>query len=70
MPFYMIFVDFSKALYRKAPWNISGKLGCPDHFKLVSALHSGMKVSVRLRRKQGCVLAPNTFLDFSFDGFV
>ena len=53
MPFYMIFVHFTKvfdSLNKESLWNIQQKLGYLDQFGwLVSALHTGMKASVNLR---------------------
>jgi hypothetical protein len=80
MPLYMIFVDFTKAfdtVDRNTLWKILLKLGFPEHFtKMVSALHTGMKATVKLKGelsdpfdvangvKQGCVLAPTLFSIF------
>lgn len=80
MPLYMIFVDFTKAfdtVDRSTLWKLLLKLGFPDHFtNLISALHTGMKASVKLKDelsdpfqvnngvKQGCVLAPTLFSIF------
>ena len=80
MPLYLIFIDFTKAfdtVDRKTLWIMLLKLGFPGHFtNLISALHTGMKASVKLKGelsdqfqvnngvKQGCVLAPTLFSIF------
>lgn len=80
MPLYMVFVDFTKAfdtVDRTTLWKILLKLECPNHFtNLISALHAGVKASVRLKGelsdpfevnngvKQGCVVAPTLFSIF------
>ncbi len=80
MPLYMVFIDFTKAfdtVDRPTLWKILRKLGFPGHFtNLISALHTGMKASVKLKGdlsnpfevnngvKQGCVLAPTLFSIF------
>ena len=80
MPLYMIFIDFTKAfdtVDRTTLWKMLLKLGFPGHFtNLISALHTGMKASVKLKGelssqfqvnngvKQGCVLAPTLFSIF------
>ena len=80
MPFFVIFIDFTKTFDTvnwKALWNILRKLVSTDHFvRQESALHIRMKASVSLRgelsepfevenrRKQDCVFAPTFFSIF------
>ena len=85
MPFYMVFIDLTKAfdlVSRNGLFKILELIGCPPKLHdFVKNFHNNMKGTVQFDGnlsdpfdigsgvKQGCVLAPTLFRDFLLNAF-